>query len=269
MGKLTFSKYSGCGNDFILIDHRSPFLNVSKELVLRLCQRQTGIGADGLILLEKSSSQDFKMRIFNADGSEAEMCGNGIRCLGAFLLELGYPKQAYTIETMERKLSLEFTEKGIKVAMGDPKDIRSHVPLEIEGQNLLCYTLDTGVPHAVVFVDDVEKVHVVALGQKIRYHTSFLPKGTNANFVEKDSPRQISIRTYERGVEDETLACGTGATASALAAALQWNLKAPITVKTRSQDSLEIDFVKNQDQTFTQVSQTGPAHKTFSGTIDL
>lgn len=267
MSSFSFSKYSGCGNDFILFDHRSSY--ISQEMVSKLCHRQNGVGADGVILVERSDVCDAKMRIFNADGSEAEMCGNGLRCLAKFLQELGFPKKRLTIETMTQTLEVDYIDDHILATMGTPHSLKQNIDLAIEGEKFITHYIDTGVPHAVIFVDELENVAVTPIGRKIRHHPQFAPKGANANFVKVVSPNAISIRTYERGVEEETFACGTGATASALIAALNYNLKPPIKVNTRSKEYLEIDFKIDHAGVIKNVSQTGPARKKFSGTLDL
>lgn len=271
MAQFPFSKYSGCGNDFILIDHRRPFFPVNdRPAIQKLCHRQKGIGADGVIFLEASSgtASDFKMRIFNSDGSEAEMCGNGIRCLAQFIADLGLPQKPYAIETMQRLLRVEHSPAGIRAAMGTPADLRQNLNIEIDGTTHAIHYLDTGVPHAVLFVDDLENAPVESLGRKIRHHAAFKPKGANANFVQVLGPHSISLRTYERGVEAETLACGTGATAAAIIAFLQKQVKTPIEVKTRSNETLIINFAVDKSGTITDVSQTGPAVKHFHGVFE-
>jgi diaminopimelate epimerase len=263
---VRFSKYSGCGNDFILVDHRQPFFPLNdRTLIQKLCHRQLGIGADGIILLEPSSSCDLKMRIFNCDGSEAEMCGNGLRCFAQFIYELGFPKKKYLIQTMHQQLTIEPFHNEVKTSMGDPQEIKLDIDLPLDQGNIVAHYLDTGVPHAVIFVDEIEKTPVTDLGNKIRFHSYFAPKGANANFVQKITEKELAIRTYERGVEAETLACGTGATASAVVAALKWQLTPPIAVKTRSRDTLTIDFIQNNNGSITHVTQTGPAVKHFHG----
>lgn len=249
---MKFSKYSGCGNDFILIDNRSH--EFVTDAVQKLCDRHRGIGADGVILLEED--QDFKMRIFNSDGSQAEMCGNGLRCLGNFILELGYPKKPYQIMTMERTLTIDFIDTYVKAEMGAVQNLTFLE--ELNG-----YFLNTGVPHAVFFVDKLDQIDITSTGSKIRHHAQFAPSGTNVNFVERISENALSIRTFERGVEAETLACGTGACASATAGRLKWGMQAPIEVQFRSKDKLIINFENDQ------VTQTGPAVKLFHGVFDI
>lgn len=268
--QVQFSKYSGCGNDFILIDHRSPFLpQFSRELVQKLCHRHKGIGADGIILLEKSAKADYRMRIFNADGSEAEMCGNGLRCLAKFLQELGENKKNATIETLAGIHEISRVGDNIKASMGAPKDLRKGVILSLVRKKVEATYLDTGVPHAVVFEDQLANIPVAEYGRQIRFHPNFAPKGANANFVEKLGENRIDVRTYERGVEAETLACGTGATASAIAFSLKTQAKPPIEVKTRSGDTLIIDFSYGADGQIEQVTQTGPAEKNYQGIFKI
>lgn len=265
MISIPFYKYSGTGNDFILIDHRRPTTAFSPTLIRKICHRNEGVGADGVIFLENSHSCDARMRIFNADGSEAEMCGNGLRCLAQFMLELGFTPRCYTIETMERVLTVEPKQHKIKASMGPPTNIQFDIDLHVDGATYTLHYLDTGVPHTIFFVDKIEDQPVLTLGSKLRNHPHFAPKGTNVNFVEILSPQSITIRTYERGVEGETLACGTGAVASAIVSALKKQLKTPIEVKTKSQESLHIDFHFDTLGNIQDVFQTGCATKTFQG----
>lgn len=267
---VPFSKYSGCGNDFIFIDNRrSLFKEANHSLISTLCQRPKGIGADGVIFLENSQKADFKMRIFNSDGGEAEMCGNGIRCLKKYLCELGIENPSLSIETQKSQIQIEDAEGLVKVYMGTPEYQKLDMALKIDGKTLFLQILDTGVPHAVLFVDELEAADVCNLGRKIRFHPDLGPKGANANFVKILDESTIAIRTYERGVEGETLACGTGATASALAAAIKYHLKAPIEVKTRSHESLIINFSLNQAGFPESVTQTGPVCYHFRGNFAL
>lgn len=259
---IPFFKYSGSGNDFILIDNRErrtpPF---TKEFIQRLTHRQMGVGADGVILLEYSTHADVKMRIFNADGSEAEMCGNGIRCLLRFMTDLGFPRRSYRIETMERVLFGSFEGKLITIDMNPPTEMKWNISLKALNSDYIAHHLNTGVPHAVIFVQDVSKIDIAVLGHAIRHHDYFSPKGANANFVEILEPNFLKIRTFERGVEGETLSCGTGCTASALAHAKLSGIKEPIRLITASGEELLISF----DNEFRTVKMSGPAHQTFKG----
>jgi diaminopimelate epimerase len=267
--KWPFSKYVGCGNDFILFDNREGLFPASdRSLLKKLCHRQWGIGADGLILLEHSLKADFRMRIFNADGSEAEMCGNGMRCLAQFLNEKGYQQSSYKIETMQRLLTVEQTIDGISVQMGNPTNMSWNIPLKIEDQECVIHFLNTGVPHTILFVENSGKIDLKKWGPLVRFHPLFAPEGTNFNLVELKSPNEILLRTYERGVEDETLACGTGATAAALATAFCYQRSGPLLVHTRSEETLTIGF-QLKDGLFSHVSMTGPAHCTFRGEIEI
>ncbi|MCG2713010.1 MAG: diaminopimelate epimerase [Candidatus Omnitrophica bacterium] len=209
--KFDFTKMVASGNDFIVFDNRRSDLKSGSEIAMSLCPRTTGIGADGLIFIEKSKKADFKMRIFNPDGSEAQMCGNGIRC--AVLYKA---KKNTSIETLAGFLSAEIQEDGIKVKMTDPKDLQLNVDLDIDGRFYQVNYVNTGVPHAVYFVEDLDSTNIRILGRLFRYHRQFEPEGTNVDFEQILDQGMIGIRTYERGVEAETLACGTGSVASAL-----------------------------------------------------
>ncbi len=262
---LSFSKYSGCGNDFILVDNRLLHFPVDAAYIAKLCDRKRGVGADGLILLQLSQMADYRMRIFNADGGEAEMCGNGIRCLMQFIRELGGLAPRYRIETMNATLQVEEEQGGlVSVEMAEPHSIQWE--LSLPGFFQLS-SLNTGVPHAVIFVEDLERDHWMAIAPQIRHHAAFGPKGTNVNFAQLKSDGTLSVRTYERGVEGETLACGTGATAAALAAAKRFGLPGPIQVLPRSKEPLNISFSWQGDCP-TAVTLAGPAHFIFRGFIN-
>ncbi len=263
----SFAKYVGCGNDFILFDNRKNTFPADHSLLIqKLCHRQWGIGADGVVLLENSCQADFRMRIFNCDGYEAEMCGNGIRCLMKFIQELGFTHSSYCIETMQRILSVSLQDAEVCVEMGDPCCLQWNIAISYEDQSYSLHYLDTGVPHAVLFVENVEACHLEQLALPIRHHPLFAPKGTNVNIAQRISEQKIKIRTYERGVERETLACGTGATAVALAAAYQYELKSPVLIQTLSQETLKIEFCLYQEM-FSHVTMTGPAYFIYGGQI--
>ncbi|MBA2369688.1 MAG: diaminopimelate epimerase [Candidatus Protochlamydia sp.] len=263
-----FVKYTGCGNDFIIFDNRSACFPLSPSLVQNLCQRQWGIGADGMVLLENSTQADVRMRIFNADGNEAEMCGNGIRCLIHWLYSNCTYQSTYLIETAKGLLKGSFDEGNVCIDMGVPTDFKWNAPLSLDSITYLVHCLNTGVPHAVLFVSNIEEVNIDRLGPMIRYHALWQPHGINATFAQKLNDSTIAVRTYERGVERETLACGTGATAAALAAAYQFQMTAPQFVKTRSGAFLKIDFVL-ESGIFSNVKMTGPAQRTFQGEVNL
>lgn len=271
--KLSFTKYHGAGNDFILIDFRnaSPLLDPAL-LARRLCARRLGIGADGLILLCPSEAADFKMRIFNADGSEPSMCGNGIRCLYDFVQKREIIPSELKIETLHGILTCRRNGEEIVVNLGAPEII--HWPIHLDQGQL--FVLDTGVPHAVLFVDELDKVDVAEVGKKIRFHSQFAPQGVNVNFATIDPKGALSIRTYERGVEAETLACGTGAAAAAFVAMKHRGLPSPVFIQTRlcfEKDPIEyrkdLSFQFCEDgEGKMQIEMLGKAQEIFEGLID-
>lgn len=271
---VPFVKYSGCGNDFIIIDNRIPHISATppRAAVAALCHRHLGIGADGLILLENSRQADFRMRIFNADGGEAEMCGNGIRCLAHYLHAQGTKRDPLVIETMHTLIptSLQGDLQGglIRVNMPPPRDFQLNLALTAGAEFISMHYLDTGVPHAVIFVEDLDTDRLLPLAPGLRFHPHFHAKGTNVNLARLLSANAIGVRTFERGVEKETLACGTGAVAVALSAAQLHDMASPIAIHTRSKDILQISFNK-QGMQFSDVSLTGPAVKTFHGEVSL
>jgi diaminopimelate epimerase len=237
-------KMSGSGNDFIVIDHRKPIIDQDrlKEFARKVCQRRTSVGADGLIFIEPSQKADFSWRFFNADGSEAEMCGNGGRCAARFACLKGIAGSSLSFETIAGILSAKVNGMRVKLEMTKPSAPTLDETLLIEGKKYTVSSINTGVPHAVVFVKDLEGVDVVRIGRPIRYHAHFRPSGTNANFVRVEDDAHLSVRTYERGVEDETLACGTGTVASALIAAFKGHVRSPVSVKTRGGELLTVHY---------------------------
>lgn len=267
--QIPFSKYSGCGNDFILIDNRQNiFPTVDKCFIRKLCQRRIGIGADGIILLEISKIADFGMRIFNADGSEAEMCGNGIRSLGRYIRDLGNPEEEFTIEVLGRIFPLKLEGSLISVTMGPPSRVDWSLQIPLKKEQLTVDFLDTGVPHVVIFAPNIKDIDLAYLGPAIRYHSQFSPRGTNVNLASIGDRGELSIRTYERGVEDETLACGTGAAAVALAAAKRYSLNSPIIVQTHSGEKLEFHLKHNRDRV-EEMTMRGPANFVYRGEFRL
>ncbi|MFA5100469.1 MAG: diaminopimelate epimerase [Candidatus Omnitrophota bacterium] len=222
--KIEFTKLVAAGNDFVLIDNR--FLRFSRSalvsLTKRMCDRKFGAGADGLLAVESSSRADFKMRIINSDGSEAEMCGNGSRCFALYCAGLRNKSVAdLKIETLAGMIYAHVNKDQVKVNLTAPRDLKLEIPVKINNRTLHVNYIDTGVPHAVIFTEGLPSMEIVDLGRQIRYHKIFAPRGTNVDFVEVTGAHNISIRTYERGVEDETLACGTGSVASALITGLK------------------------------------------------
>jgi diaminopimelate epimerase len=240
---VPFVKMSGTGNDFILIDHRKPLIEPGSMSVFAaaVCRRKFSVGADGLILLEHSEQADFRWRFFNADGSVAEMCGNGARCAARFAFMQGIAPAKMRFETLAGIIEAEISDSEVAVKMTEPRDLRLHQTISVNSAPLVLHSLNTGVPHAVVFVDNIEETDVRSLGQAIRYHEAFQPAGTNVNFVQKRGDA-FKVRTYERGVEDETLACGTGSAASAIIAALLGQAASPVEIITSGNDRLLILF---------------------------
>jgi len=256
---LHFYKMNGAGNDFVVIDNRALDLPLSREQIALLCDRHRGVGADGLLAVEPAEQgADFRFRYYNADGGEAEMCGNGARCFGRFTSHLlpEVPDQV-TFETIAGTLAAEIVGENIRVSMSDPFDLQLDTGATVDGLDAPIHSLNTGVPHAVAFVDDIEPLEIRRLGSAIRHHDHFAPAGTNANFVQVLAPGHIAIRTYERGVEDETLACGTGMVACALLHHLLDGAPSPIQVDVRGGDTLEIGF-------HSKVAELGPVRHSFS-----
>ncbi len=237
-------KMSGSGNDFIFIDHRNPILSEDqmKEFAQKVCRRRVSVGADGLVLVERSGKADIKWRFFNADGSEAEMCGNAGRCLGRFAYLKGITGTSFTFETLAGVLSAQVDGKQVKLEMTKPHGLKLDETIMIGQKKQILSSIDTGVPHAVIFVEDFKEVDVVQGGREIRHHPHFSPKGTNVNFVRLEGPSRMTVRTYERGVEDETLACGTGAVASVLIAAFKGLVTSPVSVTTTGGEVLTVYF---------------------------
>jgi diaminopimelate epimerase len=242
--KIPFMKISGSGNDFILIDHQEPFLKEDRlrDFIRKVCRRRISVGADGLILIERTQKADFKWRYFNADGGEAEMCGNGGRCAARFAFFKGIAGPSLKFETSVGILSAEVNGIRVKLELPKPFGLKMDEMVPIEGKEYPLSSINTGVPHAVLFVEDLERLDVVRIGRAIRYHSHFSPSGTNADFIRSGNGSPLSIRTYERGVEDETLACGTGAVASALVAAFKGLVKSPVSIQTRGGEVLTVYF---------------------------
>jgi diaminopimelate epimerase len=247
MRKIPFWKMNGSGNDFILIDNRPSILDADHlgDFIRRVCARKVSVGADGLILIEPSTRAHFRWRFFNSDGSEAEMCGNGGRCAARFAVLKGIAPNRLTFETLAGSIEAEVKGRRVKLLMVEPKDLILDLPLSIDGETHTIHSIHTGVPHAVVRVPQCAAVDVKALGRKIRFHRQFEPQGTNANFVQVIDRANLKVRTYERGVEDETLACGTGAVASALIAAAKGWVESPVAVETTGGERLKIYFEKS------------------------
>ena len=266
---LSFVKMSGTGNDFVMINDMDLSLKTDlNKLALRLCHRRFGIGADGIILIEPATEADFTMRIFNSDGSEAEMCGNGSRCAAQFASSQGIAPGKMKFRTLAGIIEAELSANGAAIKLTDPTGMKKDIPVNIKGIEYMAQFINTGVPHAVIFTDDVESVSVKMLGSAIRYHEVFKPAGTNVNFVQVIDKDAIRVRTYERGVEDETLACGTGAAASALlSAAMRGVSDRPVKVIVPGGE-LMIDFAF-KDGLYKDVWLIGAVEATFKGEVQL
>ncbi|MCB1086979.1 MAG: diaminopimelate epimerase [Verrucomicrobiae bacterium] len=270
---LNFWKMNGAGNDFVVLDNRDGSLQLTRDQIARLCHRQRGVGADGLLAVEPAEQgADFRMRYYNADGGEAEMCGNGARCFAKYARSLDASKAAaekISFETIAGVIKAEFDGENIRIELSEPFDLELDTDLAVDGELLSVNSVNTGVPHAVVFVEDLEEVDVRRLGSAIRHHSHFSPAGTNANFVQVLGPDHIAIRTYERGVEDETLACGTGMVACAIVHFELNEGERPIRVQVRGGETLEVTFRKTRDGDFKDVTLLGPAEFTYQGTFEL
>jgi diaminopimelate epimerase len=266
---LHFTKMNGAGNDFVMVDNRDGKLALSKAQIAHLCDRHRGVGADGLLAVElPQNGADFRMRYYNADGGEAEMCGNGARCFARFAQKVSGKQGKLSFETMAGVITAKFLDDLVEVQMSAPHSLRLGEKLHVGGEILFVHSLNTGVPHAVVFVDDLENTDVRHLGRALRYHEHFAPKGTNANFVHQRATDTIAIRTYERGVEDETLACGTGMVACALIFHERTGAASPVEVQVRGGETLRIGFTKTAEG-YTNVTLTGPADFVFDGATKL
>lgn len=241
-GPITFTKMSGTGNDFIIIDNRDQRIKKEQmpDLAARICRRQFSVGADGLILVENSEEADFRWRFYNGDGSEAEMCGNGARCVARYAHTRGIAPAKMHFETIAGLIEAEIVGNNAKIRLTPPTDILLSRSVDIDGNEKEIHSINTGVPHVVHFVNRGD-TPVREWGRQIRHHKLFDPAGTNVNFVQMPE-NELHVRTYERGVEDETKACGTGAVASAIVAALHGHVSSPVRVRTSGGDILTIHF---------------------------
>ena len=269
MNTIPFTKMSGTGNDFIIIDNRDGRVDEDRltEFIQKVCRRKLSVGADGLILIESCDNADFRWRFYNSDGSLAEMCGNGARCAARFAFLNGIAGENLSFETDAGIIHGQVKDGGAKVKIPDPADLRLNYAINLESGPMTVSSINTGVPHVVVMQDNVEEVDVSGLGRQIRYHKMFAPAGTNVNFICQQKTGHLAIRTYERGVEDETLACGTGSIASALVASCMTNATSPIRLITRSGESLTIYFREN-NRVFTDVYLEGDARLIYTGELN-
>jgi len=268
---IPFMKFAGSGNDFIFIDNRRGAIapRQLKRLAIQLCRRRWSIGADGLIVIEPSSRADFKWRFFNADGSQAGFCGNGARCAARFAYIKRIARRTMIFETRVGLIAAEILGtrgERVNVRMPDPKGLRLNVKIPIDGQQHTLHLVDSGVPHCVYVVNDLEKTDVNAVGRITRNHRRFRPLGTNVNFIKVINKRRVGIRTYERGVEGETLACGTGSIAAAVIANQLARVTSPVTVIPASGLPLKVSFTV-EDGTYQDVFMEGDARVICDGHI--
>jgi len=265
---IAFCKMSGSGNDFIIIDNRDLSLNVGDlpVFVRKVCERKVSVGADGLLLIEPSTIADFKWRFFNSDGSVAEMCGNASRCVARFAFENGIAGQMLSFETLVGIITAEVHGDVVKARLTDPSALQQNVRIFLTGGECGLDCIDTGVPHAVCFVASVEACDVVGTGREIRRHEAFQPRGTNADFALVIDRHKMRVRTYERGVEDETLACGTGVVASVLAAAGRNFLDSPVDVTVQSGEILRVYFTV-RDGRFEEIYLEGKVKMVYQGLL--
>lgn len=266
MKKISFYKMVATGNDFVVVDNRKKAVTDAPRFAREVCDRHQGVGADGLLLLEPSKGADYKMRIVNADGSEAEACGNGFRCAALLAYEkLGFPAQQ-TFESLAGKIDAFVKRSRVRVRLMNPSDFKEEEKIQAAGRDLHYYFIRVGVPHVVIFVEGVSEMPVFEIGREVRYHPHFKPAGTNVNFVEIKGPRSIAVRTYERGVEVNTLACGTGSTASAVVSVLMGRVETPVEVRTEGGEILTVDFARNGEKV-ENVYLEGGAKIVFEGEL--
>jgi len=254
MKKIKFAKFVASGNDFVIINNFDKKIHPKKypELAKKLCQQKFAVGADGLLIIEPPTKDncEFKMVYYNSDGSFASMCGNGARCIAYYAYELELCEEFVNFETAVGVVFCEIKKNNIvKLKLQDPSQWKFDITIKLEdGKEINADFINTGVPHTVIFVEDIEKIDVDKLGRQIRYHKIFSPEGTNVDFVKVKDKHTLIVRTYERGVEAETLSCGTGVTASAVVASLKNFVEPPVKCVTKSGEILKIGFKKNLPQ---------------------
>ncbi len=268
---VPFAKMSGTGNDFIVIDHRRELvpLELQPDFVRKVCRRMFSVGADGLIFIESSETADFSWRFYNGDGSVAEMCGNGARCAARFAYARGIAAKAMSFETLAGTIEATVLndDGDVSLLMTPPYEYRTGLKADLDGKSCEISFMNSGVPHAVLFMDADQEIAVKQWGHVIRFHKLFQPAGTNVNFVQVLAEGGIRVRTYERGVEDETMACGTGAVASAIFATAKGYVTSPVTVTTSGGEQLTIVFDLKEDGRAEDVYLQGPARIIYIGQL--
>lgn len=268
---VRFWKLEGAGNDFLGLDGRAGGFKLKRQQIADLCDRRRGVGADGVLVVEKPKVRgaDFRMRYYNSDGGEAEMCGNGARCFALLARAVsGRKGNELRVQTQAGLLTLRTCGREVQVSMTEPTKLRLGKKVVVAGRKVVVDFLNTGVPHAVLFVRSVRSIDVAKQGRAIRYHSAFAPSGTNVNFVEIGRGNRIHVRTYERGVEGETLACGTGVVAASILSNLRRGLRSPILVTTRGGDNVRVGFSMVNGQA-RKVTLQGPARIVYTGVIHV
>ena len=267
---ILFTKMSGSGNDFIIIDNRESLVKNSekRDFVSSICIPKVSVGADGVIFIENSEKVDFKWDFYNGDGSSAEMCGNGGRCVARYAYEKKIASDKMAFETTAGIIEAEVKGNYVRIKLTNPENLQRNIDIDLNGKMYQVDSLNTGVPHAIIYTRDVMDEDVFGLGRCIRSHPIFSPAGTNVDFVQKQGENELRIRTYERGVEDETLACGTGVVASALLASRAGMVQPPVCVETKGGEVLTVDFkAVSEGESFGDVFLEGSAKLVFEGTI--
>ena len=265
--EIQFTKASGAGNDFVIVDNMSRTLCVDKSsLAQKLCSRNFGIGADGLLILEPSQVADFTMEYYNADGSHGGMCGNGGRCVARYAFLHNLAPQNMKFEALDFVYTAEVVAENVILTMKNSTNLKKDIAVLVGSDQMRGFFVNTGSPHLVIFVDDVSSVPVQEAGRKLREDQRFAPDGTNVNFVQVTASDAIRVRTYERGVEAETLACGTGSVASAITANLFKGIELPVNVQVRSGEILKVHASK-EGMSITSPKLEGSAHMLFKGNI--
>ncbi len=272
MAVIQFAKMVASGNDFVVLDDRlgkySDHGYSFSGAASRLCRRKESVGADGLLVIGDSEKADIEMRIFNPDGSEVDMCGNGSRCAALYAVENGLSSREVSVETRAGVIYAEVVGLRVKVKLIDPGKIKLNRRIKLGGKIRKVHSVNTGVPHAVVFLDDIDKIDINAMGSALRRHRGFRPEGTNADFVRVRGLKEIQVRTYERGVEAETGACGTGAAAAAVISNMVFGLKPHIDVMTAGGETLRVYFDVSGKKRIKNVYLEGEARIVYKGGLD-
>lgn len=269
--KIEFQKFEGAGNDFVVVDNRTRAIKNAGRLARRVCDRHRGVGGDGLLLVERSKRSSYRMMYYNADGSYGGMCGNGGRCIAMYAYMNGLAGRSHQFEALDHVYSASIVDTSrVRLHMKDPANHRTDMPISGHFGAFVADFLDTGSPHVVIEVrkGSLMRLDLAKVGPWIRHHRLFRPSGTNVNFVERVGPNTLRMRTYERGVEAETLACGTGSVACSVVMAVRGHMRSPVTVVAASGDRLKVSF-KRTSRGVRDVILEGPAVRTFRGTIDV